>query len=524
MGIPSYFSYIIKNHHKIIQDKHLQKNAIHELYFDSNSIIYDCIRKSLKIKSSVEVEVEVADNDIYRQICLQIQEYIHDIQPTELVFISFDGIAPFAKLKQQRDRRFKSQYTKSILGSILSKKTHTEWDTCAITPGTSFMKKLDQYVNNHFKQHTPPVIFTGSRHCGEGEHKIMQHIRNTKNKEKNAVIYGLDADLIMLALNHLSYRNNIYLYRETPEFIKNIHKDLEANKTYLLNMKLLGQQTALELAGEDGDVNYIHKMYDYIFMCFMLGNDFMPHFPSVNIRTDGIYYLIEKYRGLFKNSDCLYDGEKIHWKNVRTLIHEIALEERSLFLQEHKKRVKSEKKHYPTSNDEEKEFKFMNIPTKHRQVEKYINPYEAFWEERYYKMLFDTQINNARVQDICINYIEGLEWNMEYYTKGCIDWTWYYKYDYPPLFGDLIKHVPYQFKQLLARKPEAPVSNYFQLSYVLPKNSLYLLPANIKNRLLETDWYVDDCEFKWSYCKYFWESHPVLPEIQPKALEQILAM
>ena len=212
----------------------------------------------------------------------------------------------------------------------------------------------------------------------------------------------------MLGLNHLSYRNTIYLYRETPEFIKSINNSLEVNKTYLLNMNLLAKQTALELAGEDGDVNYIHKMYDYIFMCFMLGNDFMPHFPSVNIRTDGIYYLIEKYRGLFKNSDCLYDGEKIHWKNVRTLIHEIALEERSLFLQEHKKRVKSEKKHYPTSNDEEKEFKFMNIPTKHRQVEKYINPYEAFWEERYYKMLFDTQINNARLQDICINYIEGL--------------------------------------------------------------------------------------------------------------------
>ena len=522
MGIPSYFSYIIKNHQKIIQEKYQNKDTIHELYFDSNSIIYDCIRKSLK--GTVEVEVEVEDSVIYKQICLQIQQYINDIQPTELVFISFDGIAPFAKLKQQRDRRFKGQYTKSILNTVLNNKSNRDWDTCAITPGTAFMKKLDDYVNKHFKQHNPPVIFTGSRHCGEGEHKIMQHIRNTKDTRKNAAIYGLDADLIMLALNHLSYRNNIYLYRETPEFIKSIHSGLEANKTYLLDMKLLGQQTALELAGDDGEVNYIHKMYDYIFMCFLLGNDFMPHFPSVNIRSDGIYYLIEKYRGMFKNTDCLYDGEKIHWKNVRKLIQEIALEERTLFIQEHKKRVKAEKKHYPTNNDEEKEFKLLNIPTKHRQIEKYINPYEAYWEERYYKMLFDTQINDARRQEICINYVEGLEWNMEYYTKGCIDWNWYYKYDYPPLFSDLIKHVPYHFKQLLARKPEAPVSNFFQLSYVLPKNSLYLLPANIKKRLLETDWYVDDCEFKWSYCKYFWESHPVLPDIQPKALERILAM
>ena len=104
--------------------------------------------------------------------------------------------------------------------------------------------------------------------------------------------------------------------------------------------------------------------------------------------------------------------------------------------------MKAEKKHYPTNNDEEKEFKFLNIPTKHRQVEKYINPYEDYWEERYYKMLFDTHINDGRRQEICINYVEGLEWNMEYYTKGCIDWNWYYKYDYPPLFSDLIKHVP----------------------------------------------------------------------------------
>ena len=522
MGIPSYFSFIIKNHFKIIQQK--QTEVIHELYFDSNSIIYDCIRNLLKNYVEVEVEVEDAYIHIYKSICLQLELYIKEIQPTDLIYISFDGIAPFAKLKQQRDRRFKSQYTKHILTSILSKTSTNEWDTCAITPGTKFMKQLDIYVQNHFKQHTPTVIFNGSGKCGEGEHKIMQHIRNTKNNSNNIAIYGLDADLIMLGLNHLSYRNTIYLYRETPEFIKSINNSLEVNKTYLLNMNLLAKQTALELAGEDGDVNYIHKMYDYIFMCFMLGNDFMPHFPSVNIRTDGIYYLIEKYRGMFKNSDCLYDGEKIHWKNVRTLIQEIALEERQLLIQEHKKRVKIEKKHYPTNNDEEKEFKLLNIPTKHRQIEKYINPYEAYWEERYYKMLFDTQINDARRQEICINYVEGLEWNMEYYTKGCIDWNWYYKYDYPPLFSDLIKHVPYHFKQLLARKPEAPVSNFFQLSYVLPKNSLYLLPANIKKRLLETDWYVDDCDFKWSYCKYFWESHPVLPDIQPKALERILAM
>ena len=187
MGIPSYFSYIIKNHHKIMKEH--CNSPIHELYFDSNSIIYDSIRNILK-NEQLQLQVQLQHQKIYQTICLQIEIYIKEINPTELVYISFDGIAPFAKLNQQRERRFKGQYTKQILKKVLAKPPSNEWDTCAITPGTSFMKQLDIYVNNHFKNYPIPVIFTGSRYCGEGEHKIMQHIRNTKNTEKNAVING----------------------------------------------------------------------------------------------------------------------------------------------------------------------------------------------------------------------------------------------------------------------------------------------------------------------------------------------
>ena len=44
MGIPSYFSYIVKNHGSIIRRINALKDPVNNLYLDSNSIIYDIYR------------------------------------------------------------------------------------------------------------------------------------------------------------------------------------------------------------------------------------------------------------------------------------------------------------------------------------------------------------------------------------------------------------------------------------------------------------------------------------------------
>ena len=70
------------------------------------------------------------------------------------------------------------------------------------------------------------MISTSVEH-GEGEHKIFQYIRDNQEKHsKETVVYGLDADLIMLSINHLRFCPNIYLYRETPHFIRSLNKNL----------------------------------------------------------------------------------------------------------------------------------------------------------------------------------------------------------------------------------------------------------------------------------------------------------
>ena len=166
---------------------------------------------------------------------MKIEEYIRCINATELVYISFDGIAPVAKLKQQKERRFKSK----LVNMDSDKKS---FDTAKITPGTKFMELLDKRVNEFFRGReniygVKKIVVSSAKERGEGEHKIFDDIRTTKHK--NHVIYGLDADLIIISLNNLNYANNIFLFRETPEFIKSLNYSLDPNKLYFMNVNNL---------------------------------------------------------------------------------------------------------------------------------------------------------------------------------------------------------------------------------------------------------------------------------------------
>ena len=159
-----------------------------------------------------------------------------------------------------------------------------------------------------------------------------------------------------------------------------------------------------------------------------------------------------------------------------------------------------------------------------RQVEKYINIGENGWQERYYKELFGIEINDERKKQICINYLEGLEWNYKYYTKDCPDWKWKYNYKYPPLLEDLCKYVPYFDTEFIENKLADPVPPLVQLAYVLPRNSLHLLPKKIYEKLIlnHSEWYQLDYNILWAYCKYFWEGHVELPHIDINLLEKII--
>ena len=528
MGIPSYFSHLIKNNPSILKKLIELKTIPDNLYFDSNSIIYDCLRKIEK--ENLHLKDSVLETKLINDVCKTLDNYILTISPKKVVYIAFDGVAPFAKMDQQKNRRYKSALDKDIrIGLGLS--VNNVWDKTAITPGTNFMKKLSKKLNNYYKTKTSKlgvnkIIISDSSSAGEGEHKIFNYIRRNPQKHKNetTLIYGLDADLIMLCLNHIPLTPKIYLYRETPEFIKSINRSLDPGSSYLMDIP----QLATTIINKMNNYKKINKkqqknrLYDYIFLCFFLGNDFLPHFPAVNIRTSGIDTLIVAYQNTIgRGNQNLTDGKKIFWNNVKKMIDYISKTEELLLKQEYKIRERLEKKKILIKNEADKLYNFSLLPTRNRTKEKMINPYEENWKYRYYKVLFDIDINDSNRKKICVNYLEGLEWTLNYYSDGCLDWKWTYKFNYPPLMSDLIKYIPNWDTTFIKKNNNTSVHPYVQLSYVLSKPSLKLLPNNIQKKLLEKypEYYKMDKRICWAFCKYFWESHVKFDHININDLE-----
>jgi 5'-3' exonuclease len=226
------------------------------------------------------------------------------------------------------------------------------------------------------------------------------------------------------------------------------------------------------------------KLSDYIFMTLFLGNDFMPHFPALNLRTTGFDTLFKTYTSTLLPNEHLFDTT-IQWNHVRKFIDALALQEETLFIKEYHARNR-----YRVDTSDEN--RVNNLPMIQREQEHIICPIKPKWQERYYTSFFKQSPN-----DICKNYIDMLAWNMQYYTTGCTNWNMHYLHMYPPLLEDLVKYVPSSHtiepdKTILTEKE--------LLTYVLPPVYYQFIPDGTSQESKMP-------KLVWSYCRYIWESH-----------------
>ena len=520
MGIPSYFSYIIKNHGKIVRAL-AQTGRIQHLFMDCNSIIYDIFHA---------LDGNVDEDQLIQKVIEKIWHYVRYIRPTKTLYVAFDGVAPLAKMDQQRTRRHKTLWT--------TESDEPTWSTCNITPGTPFMQNLSTQVVQAFASSClgiETVIVSAADECGEGEHKLFQYVRSRGDvawTQDHAAVYGLDSDLIMLSLFHCSCFKKLYVFRETPEFIKSQIPCENGDPCHFLDIAHLSTAILKEMKCNDP-----RAIYDYIFMCFFLGNDFLPHFPALNLRTHGLQVLMHTYRQTFQKGGGLISVDKtIQWPEVQRFVKALAKQEKELWAQEYETRAKWANRKWSTANEKDRDLLLQNVPVVYRAEELYIAPEYPGWESRYYRAL----VSDADPATVCENYLHGLAWVFRYYTQDCVNWRWRYEYDYPPLLKDLAQCGVFRQGDVIS-EARGPYSPQVQLAYVIPSVLQEMAgatagagsqrepllqdmaratagsghpPVQQKSLGLCPPWPKPKPAFQWAFCRYFWEAHVCLPPTQ----------
>ncbi|XP_018595311.1 5'-3' exoribonuclease 1 isoform X3 [Scleropages formosus] len=315
MGVPKFYRWISERYPCLSEVvKEYQIPEFDNLYLDMNGIIHQCSHPN-----DEDVHFRISEEKIFADIFHYLEVLFRIIKPRKVFFMAVDGVAPRAKMNQQRGRRFRSakeaeEKIKKALekGEVLP--VEARFDSNCITPGTDFMARLQEQLKYfvHSKLSTDKlwqgvsVYLSGHETPGEGEHKIMEFIRSENAKpghdpNTRHCLYGLDADLIMLGL--VSHEPHFSLLREEVRFGgKKCQKRITAPEEttfHLLHLSLMREYIDYEFSELRNKIGFEYDLEriidDWILMGFLVGNDFIPHLPHLHINQDALPLLYRTY-------------------------------------------------------------------------------------------------------------------------------------------------------------------------------------------------------------------------------------
>lgn len=518
MGIPLYFKIISEKYPEIIRD---DINSKESLFLDLNCAIHPCCRKVME--ECGNIDSERLEKRMINEVLLYIEKLFLLVNP-KLLFIAIDGVAPCAKMNQQRLRRYKTILDKNNLDKIKLEEnieTNVSWNTNAISPGTEFMSKLSKSIKHELSKNEcykgVDIHFSDSKVPGEGEHKILDFIKNNDLKN-DIVIYGLDADLIILSF--VSHKSNIFLLREALEFGKPVldrflYLDIDNLKYFLvkdIQEKILIKDPTLVFTVEK--LNNI--IDDYIFISFLIGNDFLPHLLAFNLRENGLNILLDTYVELYViYEQNLVNKKSINWDFLKVYFNELKNMEGDLLQKMWKKRQRFRlNRNYEDSYSQKIDL-LNNYPILNLGLEKYIDIGHKNWKHRFYRKAMGIN-DNDDLESCCLNYLEGLNWTYNYYFKGCKSWNYIYNNRHCPSLNDLISTMnKFNLKNTLKIKESKPYSHIVQLLAIFPKKSINLIPKDYRKLVNEDlmEFYPESFEIDTYYKRYMWQCEPILPLI-----------
>jgi 5'-3' exoribonuclease 1 len=445
--------------------------------------------KFKKLLSTRTVHPSVLERKMFKEVCDIVDYLVKFIQPRKKLIISVDGVAGAAKMCQQRQRRYRSA----------KDNVNVSFDSCSITPGTMLMHKLDLYLQKHIRSQMYSswkhltVIYSSEKVPGEGEHTCVKHFKQG-DPEDTCCIFGLDADLIMLCL--ATQLPNIYVLRENL-YDYGIIDGKKVTEYHLINIGQFSNKLKEELKTSSA-------VTDFIFMCFMVGNDFLPRIPTLEIMRGGIDYLLETYKKTCWPLGLTTKEYDIDTTQLRAYLAELCMtEEENL-----KKKWIERHNYFPD--------KLLNS---HLDIDPCFTDVTVKWNvsfDTYKRDYYTTKVNNPNKTDICHEYLTGLKWVLHYYLIGIPDWTWSFPSSYAPFLSDIAQSVT-SWKQYDWPTTQ-PYNSFQQLLAVLPPQSNQLIPYPLNKLLTDVNcplakYYPETVDVDLSGKRREWEGVVCLPMV-----------
>ncbi|KAG3270776.1 5'-3' exoribonuclease 1 isoform X2 [Ictidomys tridecemlineatus] len=574
MGVPKFYRWISERYPCLSEVvKEHQIPEFDNLYLDMNGIIHQCSHPN-----DDDVHFRISDDKIFTDIFHYLEVLFRIIKPRKVFFMAVDGVAPRAKMNQQRGRRFRSakeaeDKIKKAIEKGETLPTEARFDSNCITPGTEFMARLHEHLKYfvNMKISTDKswqgvtIYFSGHETPGEGEHKIMEFIRSEKAKPDHDpntrhCLYGLDADLIMLGLT--SHEAHFSLLREEVRFGgKKTQRVCAPEETtfHLLHLSLMREYIDYEFSVLKAKITFKYDIEriidDWILMGFLVGNDFIPHLPHLHINHDalpllyGTYITILPELGGYINESGhlnlprfekylvkLSDFDREHFSEVfvdlkwfESKVGNKYLNEAAGVAAEEAKNYKEKKKPKGQENSvcwaalDKNESEVVaskdNLEDETEDDDLFETEFRQYKRTYYMTKMGVDVVSDDFLADQAACYVQAIQWILHYYYHGVQSWSWYYPYHYAPFLSDIRNISTLQIHFELGK----PFKPFEQLLAVLPAASKNLLPTCYQHLMTNEDspiieYYPPDFKTDLNGKQQEWEAVVLIPFIDEKRL------
>lgn len=522
MGIPSFYRHLCKRFPRIIGPG--SGKPVEWLCLDFNCAMYYVLRRMPPVSSS-PTEWE---SDFCEEIAAYMREIVTIAGPTRGVYVSCDGVVCAAKRRQQRLRRFKGPWQaeaeaavrRTAGGTGVGGERSTGWDQNALTPGSAFMRRLGDVLTaagaDLAKSRGLEVIVSTTAEAGEGEHKLLRHMRLVR--PVSCSIYGLDADLILLSMILAADTGaTVRLLREAQEF------EREAGAAEWRSLDVGELMDALLESREP------RRIRDYVAAMSLLGNDFLPRSLTHTVRDDGIPMLLRTLKERIWLVGTWLVGEDgfISRAALSAVLEPWAVSEDDAMLGAVKDAARAAR--YPPGIGESPEETALRVwgsqPTRWATLTRLFSAsghgLRPDWRD-IYKRHWGAGSAAA--------YLEGVAWVWDYYSGRPVCQGWTFDEHLPPLWSDVVAALRSSSADgpLVApsvKYPE-PLPEWLHLLAVLPVDSVRaLLPAAAQRVVAlapeywPTGWSLFDVGRR-----QIWECEPLIPMIPEGLLRSWIPM